>query len=708
MKLQSQEYEPAIDGLRAVAIVSVLGFHFSPYRFPGGYVGVDVFFVISGFLITRIILDQMNTGTFSFWEFYRRRFYRILPALTATVLLTIVLGVLFFTPGDLSSLGASGVASLLMFPNVFFWGQSGYFDVAATQKPLLHFWSLGVEEQFYWLWPLMLLVAWRWRGIPGTAWLLLATSILSLAAAEFVLDVDSAAAFYLTPFRMVEFAIGAACLWLPKFRRASPGGSVVLILGLSMIAATTVLFDENTRFPGLTSLVPCLGTALAITATRTSVASVVLGNPVALGLGRISYSLYLLHWPLLVFAGYWKVGPLARDEKIFLLAISIGAAWLMYRYVERPFRARISKVTTTGRRKRFTVLTSTIIAGLTIGIYAFQSEGMPWRIDEDRLTKTSEMPMPGCRLVREVSTFERICEIPGDQAGALRALVIGDSHADQLVPALSYLSREIGIEFRVWTHWGCPPIWGTYKTRTDDPVREHSCAEAVRNWETYVKDHEYDLVVLAARWMWLFEPDRYGEMVLRRDFLVDTSNPVYDTAASRRLFVERLDSTVDSIVASGARVVVFSQVPLLSKTVRDCDNVPSWLYTAGHLRERCDPGVTYDEQIERLKFTNRTIRSLADPCVLPILPSDYLCDPQKRACRYRRDKRIMYSDTDHLSIDGSLWLAAEIRTMTVDWLIESTETCGHGQRTPSNPGVKVTRHNLDVVTSVPMSSGKLD
>jgi len=675
IRLLSQEYDPAIDGLRAVAIVAVLGFHFSPYRFPGGYVGVDVFFVISGFLITRIIIEQLRAGTFSFRRFYRRRFYRIVPALAVTVLATLLFGIVLFTPTDLTNLGASSTASLLMVPNVLFWSEAGYFDVGADRKPLLHFWSLGVEEQFYWIWPIVLLAAYRWRRISGVAWLIAATCVLSLLASEYVLDVDSMAAFYLMPFRMAEFAIGAACLWIPRFGRTSLAGTTSLAAGMLMIASATFVFDEYTRFPGVSSLLPCLGTALAIIASRTAAASLTLGNSVATGLGRISYSLYLVHWPLLVFAGYWKTGTLTRSEKTFLLAVSVISAWLLYRYVEQRFRLSGVRFRRRGQQPHTKTLTAVFIIGLVTGVYALHSGGIPQRIEDRWVTEPATAPAAGCELVRKISEFERICEIRADGATRRLALVIGDSHADHLVPALSYLSREAAMDFRVWTHWGCPPLWGVHKSRLDEPARERSCTDAVQRWESHVEENHYDLIVLAARWMWLFEPVRYGALELRRDYLVSNSDPVYDVEVSRRLFSERIASTVKSIVDSGAPVVVISQVPLLARSIIECDSVPGWLYSAEHRRQRCDPGVTYQEQIDRLNFTDSTIESLGSACVLPILPSEYLCDPAARACLSIVDGQALYSDTDHLSVRGSLWLATEIQPRLAAWLESAGKAC---------------------------------
>ena len=675
IRLQSQEYEPAIDGLRAVAIAAVLGFHFSPYRFPGGYVGVDVFFVISGFLITRIIVDQLQEGTFSFRGFYRRRFYRIVPALAVTVLVTLLFGIILFTPTDLENLGSSSLAALLMVPNVLFWSEAGYFDIGADRKPLLHFWSLGVEEQFYWIWPLVLLAAYRWRNIPGVVWLIAAMSGLSLLASEYVLDIDSVAAFYLTPFRMVEFAIGAACLWIPRFGRASLGGLVTLAAGMSMIAIATVVYDANTRFPGASSLLPCVGTAMAIIASRTAAASLLLANPIAVGLGRISYSLYLVHWPLLVFAGYWKVGELTRSEKTVLLALSIISAWFLYRYVELRFRLPGIRVRSRGQREHTKTLAAVLVAGLGTGLLALDSGGMPQRIEKGRVAEPATAPEPDCELVREISKFERVCEIRADDAAGQLALVIGDSHADHLVPALSYLSHEAAMDFRVWTHWGCPPLWGTHKSRLDEPARERSCTNAVQRWESHVRDNHYDVVVLAARWMWLFEPVSYGALELRRDYLVSNSDPVYDVEVSRQLFSERIASTVKSIVDSGVPVVVISQVPLLARSIYECDSVPGWLYSDEHRRQRCNPGIAYREQIERLNFTDSTIESLGSACVLPVLPSDYLCDPAALTCRSMLDGQALYSDTDHLSVAGSLWLAAKIQPGLVAWLEAARSAC---------------------------------
>lgn len=296
-------YRADIDGLRAVAVLAVLLYHVGYTALPGGYVGVDIFFVISGFLITRLIREEVtSTGSFRFGDFYLRRVRRLFPALITTVALTFFAGALVLAPEHLESLGGAALSSIVPMSNIYFWGEAGYWDASKLTKPLLHTWSLAVEEQFYFVSPLLIVVAVR-LGFASALIALL--SLASLIAAQYYLAEDASAVFFLTPFRVVEFGIGALLAWF-SWPRQLPNWSthIASIAGLLLIAYAMLFYTEQTTFPGVAALVPCLGAALLIAAGPRSAVGRILATPPMVAIGLLSYSLYLVHWPLIVLVRY--------------------------------------------------------------------------------------------------------------------------------------------------------------------------------------------------------------------------------------------------------------------------------------------------------------------------------------------------------------------------------------------------------------------
>ncbi len=330
-----------IDGLRTVAILGVLVFHLDPRWAPGGYLGVDVFFVISGYLITGNILRDIESGEWGFLRFYSRRVLRLFPALFAAIFLTLVAGAFVLTPQLLVELGHSAQASVFWYSNLFFWLQSGYFDTAAAFKPLLHTWSLSVEEQFYLVWPAFLLAAVTWGGRGRPFMAICVVLVASLVAAVVFGARDTAMTFYLTPFRFFEFAIGALVVW--RQRVAAPGRvatELVLAAAAAAIVYSYATFGGRAHPVGIASLVPCLATAAFLAyGDRSILLGRLLATPVPVWLGRISYSVYLVHWPLVVLVGFALVREPSLSWKLGLGAASIVLGYALHVAVERPFLA---------------------------------------------------------------------------------------------------------------------------------------------------------------------------------------------------------------------------------------------------------------------------------------------------------------------------------------------------------------------------------
>lgn len=441
-------YQPEIDGLRTVAVLSVVLFHARFRFFDGGFVGVDIFFVISGFLITRIIVNDVKEGRFEYASFYLRRARRLFPALLTIIALTFFVSLFILMPTDLEKFSRSVVASLFWCSNFFFWNEAGYFDNTAYAKPLLHTWSLSVEEQFYLFWPSMLVLASRFTSsrvqVLGVVILI---SLVSFCVGLLQIHHDPYSAFFMPFSRIAEFGVGAALVWTDKKRiQDNRVNELLLISGLSMIAVSVVMFDEDTLFPGFPSLLPCIGAALCIYSGQAKYSGLLLRNRLAVYIGLISYSLYLVHWPVIVFINYQSMEYTVLLQ-IFSVILSILLAIALNKHVESKFR-KPSKEKALGVKLYATSVLVAISLIVIPAIYVIFSKGWEGRwsmpppimmgadsIESRRIDSLKYVNDPG---VNNRDAFEREAKI--------RVVIIGDSHAKDLFNAI-YLNRDKLSEF---------------------------------------------------------------------------------------------------------------------------------------------------------------------------------------------------------------------------------------------------------------------
>lgn len=377
-----------VDGLRAVAVLSVIFFHFGIVGFSGGYIGVDIFFVISGFLITRIIVAEIElTGGFSFLNFYKRRVRRLFPALLFVLLLSTVVATILFTPENLVQYGGSLAASALSLSNVLFWFESGYFDTASHLKPLLHTWSLSVEEQFYMVWPLLLLLmASKTKKIAAIVIMGLASFYLNYYFVNAANPGFESTLFFLAPFRGFEFALGAICVYLERSVAAHRVlVEAAAVLGTALIAYSFFTLDQTSVFPYLNALPCCIGTALIILSRGSIASKLALENKPVVALGLLSYSLYLVHWPVYVFTRYVLIDVSSNAIIAAMFIASLLLASISFFYIERPFR-----YATSPWHKKW-VYKGTLLGMLLIcllGIAQKFSDGWVWRYASAPLTAT--------------------------------------------------------------------------------------------------------------------------------------------------------------------------------------------------------------------------------------------------------------------------------------------------------------------------------
>lgn len=507
------KYRPDIDGLRAIAVIAVILFHAGLPGFSGGFIGVDVFFVISGFLITQILRSDFEAERISIVKFYERRARRILPALLTVLLLTLAGGYIFLLPEQFADLGKAGAATVIFLSNVKFWRGNGYFEPSAEFQPLLHTWSLAVEEQFYLVFPLFLafLLGARRRWLTPAIAVIGAGSFIVAAVGVFLAP---SATFFLIPTRAWELLIGAALALdlIPRFRSAAMRETAA-IGGLAAIVAAVAFYTSATYFPGVSALLPCIGTALLIQAARDEATwvSKALSVRAMVFTGLISYSLYLYHFPVFVFARHWMVGELTLPVTLLCIAVTAVLATLSWRFVERPFRQ-------SGRFNRAQIFTMSALGSaaiLALSVLIIAQKGMPQRFDAQSLALAAARTDFDARRRRCINVPLGELAASGDCAlgttpmppTSRNVILWGDSHAAALAPAIEVAldARKLGGTLASFN--ACPPILGDIPTPLSWKDRR-ICVERNRALVSRVRaDRSIDYVLLTGFWSAYFEAE---------------------------------------------------------------------------------------------------------------------------------------------------------------------------------------------------------
>lgn len=468
-ELPELDYRADLDGMRGIAVLTVLLFHLDKQLMPGGYVGVDVFFVLSGYFITRILVRDIDNQSFSLIGFYDRRIRRLLPALFVMLLVVLVAGFILTGPNAFEVLGAHTLGAATSLNNILFWQSSGYFGPQAEELPLLHTWSLAVEEQFYLLYPVLLLALSKW----ASAWragVLIALSLGSFAVSVWWASANPDAAFYLPFSRFWELSLGGLIVFAEIRRRAlSPlMAEVFRAAGLVAIAIALFRFDENTLFPGYAALLPCVGTALIIWARpdpgvgAETILSQVLSWKPLVATGLISYSLYLWHWPIFVFGRYLSFEPPGILMLLLFVGLSFAAAYLSWRFVERPLRKPNGIWRPRSKRYRHTALAIGAFGVVALGI-GF-TDGLPGRMPPNvtQLAKAMQDFSPHrsmCHLARQGEVaFEDLCTFGPESAPDV--YVLSDSHGTELSYALAQRAERDSFHLTQITSNYCPPSLG--------------------------------------------------------------------------------------------------------------------------------------------------------------------------------------------------------------------------------------------------------
>ena len=655
-RTERQGHRRDIDGLRAVAVLPVILFHAGFAAFAGGYLGVDIFFVISGFLITGILVRDLREGRFSLARFYERRARRILPALVVVLLACIPFGIAWLSPLELGSLAQSYAAAALSVSNVLFWQQLDYFGPDADRLPLLHTWSLGIEEQFYVLFPLMLFALWRLRRRTALATLVVALAA-SLALAAWAAGHRPSAGFFLLPYRAWELLLGAVLAMTMATPR--PASGALAALGLLAIALAMAVVPLGILPGVLPVALACAGTALVIAfTTPASAAYRLLASPVPVGIGLISYSAYLWHQPLLTFARI-RFGHLDPPAVLALGAAALLLAWPTWRFVETPFR----RPGTGSSRRPLAVAAVTIAALAAVGAGGILTNGL-----EVRKSPAVQAIMAS---VSDINPYRDTCKTDLDDAnpvhpvpgclieGALPGVAFyGDSHGDVIQGGLFPAAQAAGFRFYSVTRSACPPVPGL--TRTGD-AGSTACDAFVRDVEAYVKGEGFDVVVLGARWISGVATDAFdnGEGGVEGkpgDFLTPIGADPKDDAARAAQVIARYVGAVEDLLAAGLRVVLVYPIPEAGW------NVPEEL---ARRREASGKPVTLSTALAAYERRQRPIIAAFDAIDSPNLyrarPAEVLCGAALPGrCIDNLGDRPLYFDDDHLNNYGSSLIAPVI------------------------------------------------
>lgn len=645
-----------IDGLRALAVVSVVLYHARVPGFPGGFVGVDVFFVISGYLITKMIADDLGRGTFSLADFYARRIRRIVPALAAMLAVVTLFGLAVFTPQEMQRYGAALAAAAVFSANFYFWRTENYFAAEAEPSPLLHTWSLAVEEQFYIVWPLGLMLIFALglrRFLPALAVLGL---VASFAIALILVRINPQFTFYMLPGRAWELLLGAVlALGVPPTLSTRWLRESVAALGVVAIVAAILLLNDRTETPGPWLLLPSLGAAAIIYAGSAgeSFAGRILSLSVIVWIGLISYSLYLWHWPLLILPALVLARELTPGETIFAVTLSVMAAALSWRYVEQPFR----KVSVAGAvtRKWFLCAGAASLIALAAAGGAIAHFGhMLWRNSPQAALADAAVvhnTAPVC-LARErpsgtASQLPPLKECLFGAPGETPVSVLwGDSHANHLRPALEPWAVQKGVTIRQVTKALCPPLLGVSPAMA--PREMHlDCRQFNTETLDWIRaTPSIRQVILSARW-----PIYVGRSWPRHGVTpILTSGDVVPPNADGSLaaFETSLAGTLKALTAAGKSVVLLAPLPDLYQGGAKCVGRSEYL---GWDASRC--AVSAEETSRRMMPIAAAIKSVSAryPGVTVIDQSPLFCD--EKLCAPLKDGVVVFRDDNHVTPAGA-------------------------------------------------------
>jgi peptidoglycan/LPS O-acetylase OafA/YrhL len=649
----TETYRKEIDGLRAIAICGVILYHNFPYIIRGGFLGVDIFFVISGFLISSIIFKEVDQGIFNLSNFWERRIRRIYPALLSLIIVTLILTYFIYLPIDFQGVGRSVVSLSLAASNIYFWLKTDYFGPTADIIPLLHTWSLSVEAQFYFFFPLLILGVQKLREKHRVV-ILFTLLTLSILLCILVKGEAFSTAFFLLPHRAWELLIGSLLATnligssLRNTNRFYLEG--LTAIGLLLILSSFIFLQGNRDYELTTSLIPCIGTALIILSNTGQVT--LFGNILTLKpmsyIGKISYPLYLWHWTFLVLVKYDSLNMLQYIEKLEVLTIVFIVSAISYHFLELPFRRKLFMKS---QHSLFIFLTASLVFLFVIGTAINKTGGVPSRLDKSILKKYQEAFKEYSANCSFQNLNNQLCsKTPLEKDPDI--ILWGDSHASALAPVFDSLATKYNVN--VW-HYGCYPVLGVYRADKKNDLSSHtSCYNINNEFLNYIKDYKVKNIVFASFWTQF--TDR-NEVPIKGNgqspiYYSDQSTKSNSRWEAQKVFKVNFENTIDVLTKLNIHVYILKQVP------QHLNWIPNQLVKFERNGWNLDLlGRPLKEHTERQKFVNSVFENISalNNHVTILDATDLLCQPNS-FCKGSAEEHSLYRDYSHLSLYGSYFL----------------------------------------------------
>ena len=635
----SLKYQSHVDGLRAVAVLSVIIFHINKYILPGGFIGVDIFFVISGYLISKQIYQELDNNSFSLLEFYRRRIKRILPAAFVVIGLTTIIAQFLYLPNDAAKVSESALWSVFSVANIYFWRfqDTGYFANSSYEIPLLHLWSLGVEEQFYIFWPLVLLLVYRFLSKTSFVLLTVLTIFVSSAIGYFLYDISQSFVYYNLPSRAGELLVGALLAYLSHKEMLKPELNknqlnLISIIGLAALIASFIFINEEVLFPGFYVLIPTLATAVIIWAGANQESTVLtfLNHKVLIFIGRISFSAYLWHWPILAFYRY-GYGEVTLTSGVIIFCLILLSAWISYTLVEQRYRFSKEPFKQVFY-KQFIIPSSLLII---LSSFIIGTNGLGVRaIDQQYANKLSFIENKAI----SPNKYDYVCQywkvekehledqncIVGNKSEEPDILLWGDSNAAHYIGILGYFAEKLEWSFRNVHHAACPPInlsakeFVTKKVFPDCQSSLEKVLPAIDNYQTIIVSASYT-------------------------FYQEQSND----------FMHKFKNMAIELANKGKRVVILGKLPVFYGFDRKCKEK-----ALSYPLLSCETA-NYESQ-EEVNSVNIELANFADKheAVHYFDFNSFICGQQ--CSPYDEEGNVLYFDRSHLEIGASWQLGKQI------------------------------------------------
>ena len=636
-------YRPEIDGLRTISILLVIFDHLKWSLFSGGYVGVDVFFVISGFLISQVLIKSVEQNRFSIAEFYKRRIIRIAPAYFTLLVVVTVAALFCLLPDELLTYLKSVQYSLVFLSNIYDWKEvGGYFSAKAEYIPLLHLWSLAVEEQFYIIWPVVIWLLWKYFKSKTIIILVLVALLISLAISEYGVRYSSSIAYFMMPPRAFELLLGAIIAIIPKYSFPKVPDSIWGLCGLSMIVAAALLYTDQTLFPGVHALLPCLGAALILYFTRTNTGpdGHFLGSRVMVYLGKLSYPAYLWHWPIIAFLNIQQI-DLSFMVCVAALALTFVLSALTYHFVELPAK----------RGHTYSVRTVVIVGYIfptlvfIAIIFALKSlKGLPSRFPESLNMMSSAINSKPQKLRHSCHGDGHSAATPdsadhcilGDANRPVDFLLIGDSHANHFTGMIDVMAKDAGLRGYDITQNATIYLPETESFYTEKGIRKNFPAFKVRNdvLTSIINKGHYKAVIM-------------GGSFAKRYQYADYESP--NKSDSKQIFIDQLQQAITIIKSTGAKVILIKGNSVLENT--NIDYMCSLNSARFHQNNECKtPRSVHDANFADW---NRIVNQLKakTPDLVVIEPDKIMCDD--KYCYSSLSDIPLFVNKDHLNNQAS-------------------------------------------------------